>query len=44
MLDGLARSIEKNPPGAALMNGDAHSIDFHGVTDLIENDNKEKDC
>jgi len=46
LLAGLARSIEKAKPSdgvAGLMNGDTHSIDFHGVTDLIEKDGSEKD-
>ena len=46
LLEGLARAIEKSKPGdevAGLMNGDTHSIDFHGVTDLIQKNGSRKD-
>ena len=46
ILEGLARSIEKTKPGdevAGLMNGDMHSIDFNGVTDLIQKNGSKKE-
>ena len=46
ILEGLARSIEKTKPGdevAVLMNGDTQSIDFNGVTDLIQKNGSKKE-